>query len=120
MPHVRCATGHRIEQGHSPMTLVKGADPERESQHGHSPGGTASVHMCVGGIGVLRRALVAVGQAGAAKGGRCACAWVRAGLSLRDKNKTFVTPTETNVHGDAFCFVVMGPPLLQRLAVGGW
>ena len=29
-------------------------------------------------------------------------------------------PTGTNVDGDALCFMVMGPPLLQRLAVGGW
>ena len=28
-------------------------------------------------------------------------------------------PTETNVHGDALCFMVMRPSLLQRLAVGG-
>ena len=34
--------------------------------------------------------------------------------------KTLVKPTETNVHGDALCFMVMGPSLLQRLAVGGW
>ena len=31
-----------------------------------------------------------------------------------------VTPTETSVHGDALCFMVMGPSLLQKLAVGGW
>ena len=36
------------------------------------------------------------------------------------KRKRFITPTETNVHGDALCFMVMGPSLLQRLAVGGW
>ena len=29
-------------------------------------------------------------------------------------------PTETNVHGDALCFMIMGPSLLQRLVVGGW
>ena len=29
-------------------------------------------------------------------------------------------PTETNVHGDALCFMGMGHSLLQRLAVGGW
>ena len=28
-------------------------------------------------------------------------------------------PTETNVHGDAVCFMVMGPCLLQSLAVSG-
>ena len=32
----------------------------------------------------------------------------------------FVTLTETNVHGDALCVMVMGPSLLQRLAVGVW
>ena len=44
-----------------------------------------------------------------------------AGLSLRTGKKEigFITPTETNVHGDARCFMVMGPFLLQRLAVGG-
>ena len=26
----------------------------------------------------------------------------------------FVPPTETNVHGGTLCFIVMGPPLLQR------
>ena len=31
-----------------------------------------------------------------------------------------MTPTEVNVHGDALCFMVMGPSLLQRLVVGGW
>ena len=39
-----------------------------------------------------------------------------------------VAPTATNVHGDAICFMVMGPSLLQRFAVcrlplvlvGGW
>ena len=32
-----------------------------------------------------------------------------------------ITPTDTYVHGDALCFLVMGPSLLQRLAViGGW
>ena len=36
------------------------------------------------------------------------------------KKKTFVTPTEKNVHGDALCYIVMGPFVLQRLAVGGW
>ena len=47
-------------------------------------------------------------------------AWVCA-LSLRGgkPKQTFVTPTETNVHGDALCFMVMGPFLLQRLAVVG-
>ena len=39
---------------------------------------------------------------------------------LKEEKKTFATPTEKNVHGDALCFVVMGPSLLQRLAVGGW
>ena len=34
--------------------------------------------------------------------------------------KTFVTPTETNVHGDALCLMVMGPCLLQRLVAGSW
>ena len=43
-----------------------------------------------------------------------------AGLSFRGRKKTFVTPTETNVHRNALCFMVMGPSLLQRLAVGGW
>ena len=44
------------------------------------------------------------------------------GLSLRGKTerKGFVTPTETTVRGDALCLMVMGPSLLQRLAVGGW
>ena len=44
------------------------------------------------------------------------------GLSLGEnkEGKRFVTPTETNVHGDALCSVVMGRSLLQRLAVGGW
>ena len=41
------------------------------------------------------------------------------GLSLRGTTRTFLTPTETNVHGDALCFMIMGPPLLQRVAVGG-
>ena len=43
-----------------------------------------------------------------------------AGLSSRGNKKHFVTPTETKVHGGALCFVVMGPSLLRRLAVGGW
>ena len=38
----------------------------------------------------------------------------------RKKGRGFVLPTETNVHGDALCFVVMGPSVVQRLAVGGW
>ena len=42
------------------------------------------------------------------------------GLSFRGGGgKTFVTPTETNVHGDALCFMVMGTSLYQRLAIGG-
>ena len=36
------------------------------------------------------------------------------------RTRAFVTPTGTNVHGGALCFMVMGPSLLQRLAVGGW
>ena len=36
------------------------------------------------------------------------------------KKKTLVTPTEMNFHGDALCFMVMGPSLLQKLAVGAW
>ena len=28
-------------------------------------------------------------------------------------------PIETNFQGDALCFTVMGPPLFQRLEVGG-
>ena len=53
------------------------------------------------------------------------CGWPRpdspAELSLRgNPRKGFGPPTETNVHGDALCFNVMGPSLLQRLAVGGW
>ena len=36
------------------------------------------------------------------------------------KKKTFVKPTGTNVQGDAPCFLVMGSPLLQRLAVSSW
>ena len=39
---------------------------------------------------------------------------------LKGGKKTFVTPTETNFHWDAFCFMVMAPSLLQRLAVGCW
>ena len=39
---------------------------------------------------------------------------------LKGKNRTFLTPAETMVHGDALCFMVMGPSLLQRLVVGGW
>ena len=27
--------------------------------------------------------------------------------------------TNTNVHGDTLCFMVMGPSLLEELAVGG-
>ena len=48
---------------------------------------------------------------------------VVAGLSLKrggGGGNGCVLPTETNVHGDALCFMVMGPSLLQRLAVGGW
>ena len=33
---------------------------------------------------------------------------------------SFVMPTQMNVHRDALCFMVMGPSLLQRSAVGGW
>ena len=29
-------------------------------------------------------------------------------------------PTGKNVHGDALCFMVTEPSLLQRLAVGRW
>ena len=45
----------------------------------------------------------------------------QAGLSLmgRKKRKAFVTQTETNVHGDTLYFMVKGPSLLQRMAVGG-
>ena len=32
----------------------------------------------------------------------------------------FCNAIETNVHGDALCFMAMGPPLLQRLPAGGW
>ena len=39
---------------------------------------------------------------------------------LKGEKKTFATPTETNVHGDALCFMVMEPSLLQKLTVGGW
>ena len=46
--------------------------------------------------------------------------WVKAVLKGGGGEKIFVTPTETNVHRDALCFTVMGPSLLQRLAVGGW
>ena len=36
------------------------------------------------------------------------------------EKKRSETPTESNVHGDALCFMAMGPCLLQRLVVGGW
>ena len=36
------------------------------------------------------------------------------------ERKAFVTPTETNVRGDALCYMAMGPALLQKVAVGGW
>jgi len=39
---------------------------------------------------------------------------------LKPKKKGFVPPTETNVHGDALCFVATGPSLFQRWAAGGW
>ena len=39
---------------------------------------------------------------------------------LRRDKTTFVSSTETNVHGDALFFLVMGPSLRQWLAVGGW
>ena len=52
-----------------------------------------------------------------------------AGLSLRGK-KEFVTPTETNLHGDALCFIIKPRTIHKtteassnngwRLAVGGW
>ena len=44
----------------------------------------------------------------------------------RKKQEGFGTPTETNVHRDALCFMVMGPSLLlyfkgwPLVAVGGW
>ena len=46
--------------------------------------------------------------------------WIpfRPGLSLREK-EGFITPTETKVHEDALCFLVLGPSLLYMLAVGG-
>ena len=44
----------------------------------------------------------------------------RAVLNAKKKKRTFVTPTETNVHGGSVCFLVMGPSVLQRLAVGSW
>ena len=52
--------------------------------------------------------------------GRHALPW--AGLSLRGKKKRkgFVMPTETNVHRDVLCFMVVGHSLFRRLAVGGW
>ena len=40
------------------------------------------------------------------------------GLSLEGGEKNFLTPTETNVHRDTLCFLVMGPSLLPRLAIG--
>ena len=50
----------------------------------------------------------------------CKTLYNSAGLSLKGKGKkTFVTSKETNVHGDALCLMVLGPSLLQRLAVGG-
>ena len=47
------------------------------------------------------------------------CGWWRLAACWIVVGKRFVTPTETNVHGDALCFMVMGPSLLRRLAVGG-
>ena len=41
-------------------------------------------------------------------------------LEGEKRKKEKVTPTETNLHGDALCFMVIGRPLLRRLAVGGW
>ena len=38
----------------------------------------------------------------------------------KKKRKGLETPTATNVHGDALCFMVMGPFVLQRSTVGGW
>ena len=49
---------------------------------------------------------------------RFACAMTRAVLG--GGGGGFVTPTETNAHGNALCFLVMGRSVLQRLAVGGW
>ena len=52
--------------------------------------------------------------------------WDPPGLSVRGKKKTFATPTETNIHGDALCFMVIHGhswswgSSTQRLAVGGW
>ena len=70
------------------------------------------------------RALVpAAHSVGQRAEGQGAGPWGRggAGLPLRGgKEKTFVTPTERNVHGDALCCLVMGLSLLERLAVGGW
>ena len=43
-----------------------------------------------------------------------------AGLSSRGNKKTLLTPTERDVHRDTHCFMVMGPCLLQKLAVGSW
>ena len=40
------------------------------------------------------------------------------GLSFRATREAFVTPTETNVHGGALCFMVKRAG--WRLAVGGW
>ena len=44
---------------------------------------------------------------------------IPAGLSFRGE-KDLRNADETNVHGDALCFLVMALSLLQRLAVGGW
>ena len=49
----------------------------------------------------------------------CVCVCVCARTVLKGGGGTFVTPTEKNAHGDALCFMVMGPSLLQKLAVGG-
>ena len=55
---------------------------------------------------------------------RCAaCPLVEHGAEQgcpQGESESFGTPTETNVHGDALCFLIMGPCLLQRLAVDGW
>ena len=34
--------------------------------------------------------------------------------------ESFVAPTEMNAHRDALRFLIMGPSLLPRVAVGGW
>ena len=85
------------------------------------------LHFVLQGDDVLHKGGVRDGVDGLPHGRRLSCGAGNKGLHCRaerpvrgGKKKTFVKATEKNGHRDTLCFTVMGPSLLQKLAVGGW